>query len=569
MNDFGKLVRRMVCMLTILVLLMPTQVFASDGQTVLSSGQCQNQRGLIATIPLTGAVSQTVGLIVTVQTSSGTTLTGARVALQQPDNYAQTDAEGNALLWGLLPGYPYAIIVSHSGYDTQTISYTYKLSKVDGSYPLDQLNVTLRPTAGSNTDGDSSSGHPEEDTSNGDTGNTGSGSTYGSSSGSRSDLQGIVLRPERGSDTIEITESVIAESIRGEKDILLVFPESGGAMLVLPFYTEHDRDVQNSGKVLVTQKNGSFLLTIKVPKENTNKTVVGIPHNVISMVLKNELDVYIDVEEDTEKSFLIASERLDHIASEDVDLIVEYDRLNDSVSFVIMVQTEAHGLTDSALISGEAFGLAKENGLELVCRIYDANMGTDVWYEWIFRPQELKKLKKKDIKDVDLYVRTAPAETDPILSLTQGSWCQYIIMEHNGVLPVKAVLRVKNLEQFPSSLKMMLVSAGTKKLKTIHTGLFPSDDDWYSFDIARCGSYALTAAPDALILEPAVLEPVEITSSPWHWIAVGSGILLLLLAVLLSLRHKKERKRSERPTHRGNIIDIDWEVISENGRDQA
>lgn len=637
MSGFGRLRCGVLCLIAVLGLLLPMRVSASGEPLSRVGGPSQDQSEVTATFPLTGVVTETVTLEVTVQTPSGVPLAGVRVALQLPDNYAQTDANGKVWLTGLLQGHPYTVIVTHSGYDTQTFTYTYALSKVDGKYPMDRLTVTLVPTEGGDTPGgdnpggDNPGGGSGDDSgsgggsggntgdSNGDNnggstggntggnnggstgGNTGDnnggnnggstggnngghtggysggysgGNTGGSTGSDVGDGTGIELRPEDNSDTIEIPNPVIDESVQDNKDILLIFPGTGetGAkdedtVLVLPSYTRHDRDVQDSGNVSVSRRDDSFLLTITVPEESTDKTTAGLTHNQISMVIDNEMDILVDFEEDPDRNFRIPADRLEHIASDDTDLSIEYDRRNGSVSFVISVQTEAHGIANSAVVSAEAFRLAKENGLELVCRIYDTDTGTGIWYEWVFTPEALKKL---DAEDVDLYIRAAPAETDPILSLTKGSWCQYIIINHNGALPAEAVLRVKNLEQFPEDLKMALMSAGNGTLKPVLTDLLPDEYGWYSFDVDHCTSYALMEEPAAVVLEPAALEPVERSGFPWYWIALGGGLLLVLFLLLLHRRRKEAKYKSpHRSAHGSKVYDIDWEVISDDGRNQA
>lgn len=374
-----------------------------------------------------------------------------------------------------------------------------------------------------------------------------------------------------GSDELEISRDTIDQSATENRDITISFPGGEGEegqTFTLPAFDAHEQEALGGGTLSVIYQDGRYMLCIRVPREETEKkSYAGVTHNLVSFVRKENLDVWVYTEDEPENSFLLTRQDIHDLADDDLDILVEFDREQEEYALVLEAQTAAHGLTDSAIAPAAAFTLAKEHGLNFIFRIYDTDTGEEPWYEWVFTPEALADVEPAD---TDLYVRAAPEDSDPILSMTQGKWCQYIITNHEGALPANAILRVKNLEEFPTTMDMSLIWANGSTMETMATGLYPDENGWYQFKMEHCSSYALIETVYAPEVTPELQESEG--EFPWFWLLILGGVLLLLILIMVLVL---VATRKNKPEHRSavgyakSVIDIDWEDVEHDGRTET
>lgn len=430
--------------------------------------------------------------------------------------------------------------------------------------------------------------------SGGSGGNTGSGTTGSSTPVSTvtgvdpmDKHPGLTVSLPTGTGELTIPESLLQDSLQTGQDIVVLDPTRPAGeqtVLIIPAFTQHDLDTLGTATFILRRgKDGSYELVITVPTEDTDRSSAGVPHNITKAVVEAGAYLLLEFEDDHTLDLKIGPEELKKLGVEQGDLWAEYDRTAWEGYLVYEVQNTYHGLSKGLTVPAEAFALAQQAGLGLKYRIYDSTTGEELWYEWIFSPANLAA---GEAMDADLFIWAAPEGDDPILHLTKGVWCQYIIINHDGALPARAQLRVKNLEDFPVDQEMTLVVVNGNRLDTVATSLQPDETGWYSWYMDHCSSYALFASVQLLQVIGREYSPLRVDKiGDWDLRFIGKImlacvlILLLLLLILLLLLKRREdeedeeleeEKSSPEETGPENVTtETSQEVIPDHGRNKT
>lgn len=557
----------------LLVLMMPVTAGAQSSEQLEAVGTIVDPPVIKAELDLNAVVAGYVTLEIRVVNAAGKALSGAAVALQTRDNATTTNKEGRAWLRELLPGLRYQIYVSKSGYEEWSGIYTCPGDK-NGT---DTMTVTLTAippeTTAPNSPGGSTSGGNNGGTGNkpgGSTGNKPGNSTGGTNTTNKPTSPTNPTNPTEttqadgfleitipdGGNSVLISRPMLEESSGNNRDILVISPETDGERktLTIPPLTAHDLDILGNLGFTVNWTGSGFALAITVPKEETERTATGLPHTLVTLMEERSMPLHVLYMDNRSHDLTVTPQTLKRLAKNDADVFFEYDRREAVGSLVIAVQTAAHGPTDSAWIPAEAFALARDAGLSLKCRIYDRDTGGDLWYEWIFTPQQLQAVKAED---VDLYIRAVPNDDDPVRQLTDGVQSQYIITNHEGELPTTALLRVKNQKAFPEEQSMALLWVNGDHLEYVARGLLP-EDGWYCWEMEHCSSYVLLEELNLIQVLGRTYEPVE--TGNWYWLLLlAAGVLMIFLLILLGRYTRVKRKSSDG-------VDRNLEVVKDDGR---
>lgn len=485
-----------------------------------------------------GSVVVSVELAVTVRTCDGALLTGARVALQEPDNFAQTDEDGRVLLTGLTPEIHYQIIVSHSGYQTLTYDYAYTLAKENGDYPTDRVTLVLQTTA-YDRQGVLEAVEP-----------------VGSE---------IICTLDSDSGSVRLDASTLEQSA-GQGSAICLYGPTGEIARLAPLST-HDLALIGSAEVAFEATAGQGRIALRVPRGGE----AGLAHSV----LDSGLDVEVSFADDALKTLRLSGDQLAALVPDGCDLALSW---SSGAYLTYYVQNTAHDALRQVRIPAAAFRFARENALGLKCRIYDPETGQTPTYEWIFLPEDVAGATEMDF---DVQIFAAPESGDAIATLAQGDWCQFVISSARGALPCAAVLRVRELESFPQGQSFCLAREQDGALEIVRSTIAAGTDGWFRWEMTEGAAYVLLAAsaePDAPTVSGADTadDPVAqslSTAREWGLIALLCAMLALL--VLAYALHKKAfademkvdmRNREDEAAlqPKPNPVDTHWEVVHDD-----
>ena len=417
------------------------------------------------TIGLNGVVESAQGkLAITLhsENTTGTGISSAKVAVDAPDNFAVTGEDGKVLINGLSNGATYNLIISHEGYETKQVSYTYNMDNDQ----LDSKDYFLL----SNT--------PE--------------STPTPTPQATEKPKPIII--ETVTDTVEIQEDIINESAQTGSDIIIETEKSDGTKteITIPKFSEHDVEISGENDMWVTTANETSEIQLHSEVTPTQQTAVaGIPHNVIRAATAQDATVVANFHTagEIEETIVLDAELFTSSAYENADFSIEYDTQTNDKAIVFTFSKE-HSDEQNAIIAAQAFSKASADGLDLKIRINSENNSDELLYEWSFNSEDIKDVPPEDI---DLYITENPAQDIQIESLVDGNKAQCLIISYHGQLPAPATLRVKNLSKFSDSSALTLVYSNPKtgELEVIEEGMKFTDDGYISLKLEHCSSYAL------------------------------------------------------------------------------
>ncbi len=341
-----------------------------------------------------------------------------------------------------------------------------------------------------------------------------------------------VIVPE-GKNSVSFDRNDMQESAAAGRDHEFTFPGAGpdgeDLTVTLEAFTPHDSTMaENSTVTIEVTEDGKVVVVLESVIRAGLDTVVDIPHNVISLVRGDASAVRVLFEDEK------GDVKLERVFEEAFFTIMKLDEAQDvQVEYVsktgtgwIILTNQASEHEGSLFCPKEVYEKAAADDLGIRLCIYNPEDGEDLWYEWVFEPVDLAKVKAGI--DTNLFITSAPNEDDAILDLIDAkkNLVQYMIVNYHGKLPAPAQLWVKDQTGFQAGSAVSLVYSNTEtgELETIYTDL-TVEDGFVTYGIDHCSSYALTAP-----------RPVS-----WLWlILLIVALVLVVFFLILFWRRKKK-----------------------------
>lgn len=431
---------------------------------------------------------------------------GAKVAVQMQENYAVTDYNGEVLVTNLVYGVNYDFYVSADHFFSQTVMYTYwrddrevdEYTIVLEKIPVNEPTPTPPPEAEAPAGPGAAGGRGDE-----------------------ADDERLVVNAPAGSTRVQVPQEVVEESAATGKEIAVKYtgPDGKRHEAVLPAFSEHDAGLLGGAEVWVEELKGQAYLHLI--RDITGESVELLaPHNLAQAAQQNELGLRLTFREG--ENYVYSAELPKALVSaaaagRQFELGLRYARGGASLLF-----TKGGAHSEAALpVPGEGFGFAAQQGMDLTVELYDPERDDELWYQWVFTADALKKAGLRDAGQVqqsyDLFITDTPETDDPILERTAGWHSQYVIVAHHGPLPAPAKLRVKNLAGFEEPVSFWYQDPETGELEAISAGLMPGADGFYAAgELEHCSSYALS---------PGRAEAAGGLAKNWHWWLLAAAAL--------------------------------------------
>lgn len=561
-------------------MMMACLLFQMPQMQALTYGAVESDGGT-ADIQLQGKVLKN-NMSVTVMVRDAKTwdkIANVKVALQDENNFAKTNQNGEVTLIGLVEQQTYDIIISYVGYETKTITYecieddarlevfldwqkvhsgggpggggsgtsgpsTGKGPGIDTSesQPEDtpgdivpgQDDTTItpgQPTTGNQNPAGTQPGEDDQNTEPTDENNQDEDNQPESPGG----IETNPAMPESGDGVwIRITEDEINNSIDSGEPLTIEAGEEGVDPLKTGVFSEHDKGLLGDNELWTryTEEDGWSLIVIN--EEPKTETLVvrqaQIPHSVMDTAKSKKADVQVIFREGDQDgaAAIFPAGFFEKEDTEGKDLSVEYDKETGAMTMTYSLPG-AHSDAGSLVISENAFAFAGEKGFNLKSKIYNPSDDEDLWYEWHFTSEDLKQV---EAVDTDLYIHNDSQDIEnaenALSSLARWRRVQLFSINYHGPLPAPASLRVKNLAGFPEEKTVFYQTYNTDlgKSETLYTNVgFDSEGFAVIPRMEHCSSYALVGA------------------IWWWWLAAGAAGIAAVLALLYYM-FKQKKKRS-------------------------
>lgn len=560
-------------------MMMACLLFQMPQMQALTYGAVESDGGT-ADIQLQGKVLKN-NMSVTVMVRDAKTwdkIANVKVALQDENNFAKTNQNGEVTLIGLVEQQTYDIIISYVGYETKTITYecieddarlevfldwqkvhsgggpggggsgtsgpsTGKGPGIDTSesQPEDtpgdivpgQDDTTItpgQPTTGNQNPAGTQPGEDDQNTEPTDENNQDEDNQPESPGG----IETNPTMPESGDGVwIRITEDEINNSIDSGEPLTIEAGEEGVDPLKTGVFSEHDKGLLGDNELWTryTEEDGWSLIVIN--EEPKTETLVvrqaKIPHSVMDTAKSKKADVQVIFREGDKDgaAAIFPAGFFEKEDTEGKDLSVEYDKETGAMTMTYSLPG-AHSDAGSLVISENAFAFAGEKGFNLKSKIYNPSDDEDLWYEWHFTSEDLKQV---EAVDTDLYIHNDSQDIEnaenALSSLARWRRVQLFSINYHGPLPAPASLRVKNLAGFPEEKTVSYQTYNTDlgKPETLYTNVgFDSEGFAVIPRMEHCSSYALVGA------------------IWWWWLAAGAaGIAAVLALLYYMIKQKKKR----------------------------
>ena len=560
-------------------MMMACLLFQMPQMQALTYGAVESDGGT-ADIQLQGKVLKN-NMSVTVMVRDAKTwdkIANVKVALQDENNFAKTNQNGEVTSIGLVEQQTYDIIISYVGYETKTITYecieddarlevfldwqkvhsgggpggggsgtsgpsTGKGPGIDTSesQPEDtpgdivpgQDDTTItpgQPTTGNQNPAGTQPGEDDQNTEPTDENNQDEDNQPESPGG----IETNPTMPESGDGVwIRITEDEINNSIDSGEPLTIEAGEEGVDPLKTGVFSEHDKGLLGDNELWTryTEEDGWSLIVIN--EEPKTETLVvrqaKIPHSVMDTAKSKKADVQVIFREGDKDgaAAIFPAGFFEKEDTEGKDLSVEYDKETGAMTMTYSLPG-AHSDAGSLVISENAFAFAGEKGFNLKSKIYNPSDDEDLWYEWHFTSEDLKQV---EAVDTDLYIHNDSQDIEnaenALSSLARWRRVQLFSINYHGPLPAPASLRVKNLAGFPEEKTVSYQTYNTDlgKPETLYTNVgFDSEGFAVIPRMEHCSSYALVGA------------------IWWWWLAAGAaGIAAVLALLYYMIKQKKKR----------------------------
>lgn len=454
---------------------------------------------------------------VTVQSSGGAPVAGARVAVQMQENYALTDAAGQVLVTNLVYGVNYDFYVSAEGHYPKTELYTYWRDDRE----TDELVIALEAVP-ENPAGAEAATVPENPAEAEASPAPEAGAAVpGDATGDGR----LVVKAEPGGSRVQVPQALIEESAASGRDITVEYTGQDGERheALLPAFGAHDAGLLGGAELWVEELGGTpYLHLIKDSEEDEDGTDILVPHNLAAAALENGLGLKLSFRKGGTEEYLYSAELPQAL----VDTAAGGQKFELGVRYaaggaaLLVKKGGAH--PDAALpVPGGAFLFAAQKGMDLAIEIYDPAGEEELWYQWLFTAEDLEEAGLGEADEArrsyDLYITGTPQTEDPILESTAGRQSQYVIIAHDGPLPAPARLRVKNLAGFEEPVGFWYQDPASGRLELLCEGLEPDKAGFYDAGkLDHCSSYVLTTGKAAL---------TGALAKNWPWWLLAAAVL--------------------------------------------
>ncbi|MCH1942155.1 hypothetical protein [Holdemania massiliensis] len=466
---------------------------AGEGEHVENpggSGEVAGE-GSSGQVILKGTVGQgDCSLSVLVLNNAGGPMQNAKVAVQMQENFATTGKDGRVLVNQLVEGVEYEIMISHGGFYDKSLVYVYNLEPIlqqDGRYlyPQDELVIQLDWI-------------PVEDPVIVPQGTT-AGQKPGITTAGNPVLK---LEIPTGSDRYLIPEPMIQQSMETGLDLEIQYRDETGTLktLVLPAFSRHDVELLQGNELWLEELNGIPYFHIEIAELTALDWQGMIPHNLAELAVSEQLNIrmsFLKDNQELEDSLILPTAILNWAAKgSHFDLGARIEKGSERAMLIIQ-KTGDH--EEAKLpVPIRLFAFAQSEDRALIVEQFNPKDKTDLWYRWDFTRKALKEVALKENefnRTVDLSISDEPEEANLILSQTDRNQSQYLIIAHDGALPVPADLKVKNRKNFKEPVDFVYSDPDARSLDVILMGLEPNKEGFYDLGLMRhCSSYALTQA---------------------------------------------------------------------------
>lgn len=341
---------------------------------------------------------------------------------------------------------------------------------------------------------------------------------------------------ETTEDRIQIPEVTVDESTENNSSILVDFVDGTGEVretVIVPAFDDHDKELIKDSEVWVERREDQRPVIQLARERDELVTDASIPHNIIQAARNRQADVRVTFQApgggDYDFDALFAAGFFDSEIYDTQDTTMEYDQEARQGWLIISNQANIHA-DEMLTVLKDAYEKAAEDGWGIKTRIYNPKDSADLWYEWVFNPEELHTVADRFV-DTDLFISPDRPETVALLDQLdeRTNFLQYMSVNYEGQLPAPAQLRVKNMVGFQEDAEVVLLYCNEQEgaLQTILMGLTVGEDGFISYGLEHCSVYVLSA-------------PRPVTPLWWYIAAAAGGLLALLFILILLLKRKKK-----------------------------
>lgn len=341
------------------------------------------------------------------------------------------------------------------------------------------------------------------------------------------------VRVEAPKDKVQLMPEEIEGSAEQDRDVQVDFVDGDGNVVdtvVIGAFDSHDAELVKDSEVWIERREDDRPVIQLVKDSQELLTDASIPHNVIQAARERQADVRVTFQQPDGSRYdfdaLFPAGFFDAKIYDDQDTTMEYNPGEEQGWLIVSNQAGVHA-GGALVIAKEAYEKAAEDGWGIKTRIYNPEDSGDLWYEWVFVPEELKAVARS-FADTDLFISPDRPEDMELLDTLDenANRLQYMSVNHEGQLPAPAQLRVKNMAGFGAGDEVALLYCNEQagELQTLLTGLTVGGDGYITYGMEHCSVYVLSA-------------PRPVTPLWWYIAAAVGGLIALLL--LLIFRKKK------------------------------
>lgn len=358
----------------------------------------------------------------------------------------------------------------------------------------------------------------------------------------------ILVEPPAGAAAVQVPPEQIQASVDAEAPVEVSYIDEAGIKqaVTLPAFDPHDQALLGDSELWLEHLDQDKpILHVIADREENSPSSVAVPHNIVAASRERGLDVRVTIRAGDGEVMLDERLRMELFASptfDAQDFKVEFEPVNGQKWLVFTNEFHTHP-EDALYVPATALQVAGEDGWGIRLRIYSPEEKTDLWYEWIFNPGDLRGVAES-LTDADLFISPEmPAGDEVIAKLdTEQYLAEYITISYSGMLPAPAWLRVKNMAGFVPGTPITLLYSNqeTGELEIVYDKLEVGQDGFITFGMDHCSNYVLTApkAAPGQTISPESPGDSPKAGADWRRAAsiaggiLGAGLLLLVFFLL-------------------------------------
>lgn len=341
------------------------------------------------------------------------------------------------------------------------------------------------------------------------------------------------VKVEVSEDKVLLLPEEIESSAVGNRDLQVEFVDEEGNVVetvTIAAFDAHDAELVKDSEVWVERRENDRPVIQLIKELDVITVEANIPHNIIQAARDRHADIQVIAKQPGSSLkgavMTFPAGFFNSSVYDDQDTAVEYITGGEQW-LVISNQAGVHA-SPSLTVTRELYEKAAEDGWGIKTRVYNPKDIEDLWYEWVFAPDDLKTVAEQFV-DTDLFISPDRPDGVPLLDQLneRKNYLQYMSVNYEGQLPAPAQLRIKNMADFREGDEVVLLYCNEQAgaLQTILTGLTVGEDGFIVYGMEHCSIYVLSAPrPDA---------------PPVWWALVIAGIVCGIFLFVIFRRKKK------------------------------